>query len=242
MIGVILAAGRGSRLKELSNNKPKPFINLYKSKKIIDYQVSVLRKIHVKKIIIVIGYKKNFFYKKFKDHKDVSFLYNKDWKTSNVLKSFSIALSKINDDFIFVHADSIVEMRLYKKFLKSKISILPFKKKKKYPLEDMKLYVRKNKIYLTKKNISNVSPKGEFLGIAFFKKGLIIELKKKIKILKKNNNFSKMFFEDLINKISNHYKLKTMNINKIKFVEIDFEDDLNLARIKFKKYLSKFFN
>ena len=52
MIGVILAAGKGSRLENLTNNKPKPFINIYKSKKIIDYQVSALKKIKVKKIII----------------------------------------------------------------------------------------------------------------------------------------------------------------------------------------------
>ncbi len=181
MIGVILAAGRGSRLKNLSITKPKAFMNLYKSKNIIDYQISALRKINIKRIIIVVGYKKNFFYKKFKKDKDISFLYNKNWKTTNVLKSFSLALNLLNDDFIFVHADSIVELDLYNNLLGSKFSILPFKKKKKYPAEDMKLYIKKNKIFLTKKNISNLNPKGEFLGIALFKKNLINELKKKLK-------------------------------------------------------------
>ena len=241
MIGVILAAGRGQRLKNFSNDKPKAFINLYKSKKIIDYQISVLRKIKVKKIIIVVGYKKNFFYRKFKKDKDISFLYNRNWKTTNVLKSFSLALNILNDDFIFVHADSIVEINLYKSFLGSKFSILPFKKKKKYPTEDMKLYIRNKKVFLTKKNITNLYPKGEFLGIAFFKKNLIYELKKKVKILKDSKDFSKMFFEDLINKVSNKYHFKKLNIKKLKFVEIDFKDDLDQARLIFKKYFSNFF-
>ncbi len=50
-----------------------------------------------------------------------------------------------------------------------------------------------------------------------------------------------MFFEDLINKVSNKYKFKTLNIKKLKFVEIDFKDDLDQARIIFKKYFSNFF-
>ncbi len=241
MIGLILAAGRGSRLKSLSQNKPKPFINLYKSKTIIDYQVSVLKKINVKKIIIIVGYKKKFFYKKFANDKKIHFLYNKQWKTTNVLGSFSLALNNLNDDFIFLHADSIAEIKLYKKFLKSKSSILPFKKKQRYPLEDMKLYIKKKKIYLSKKNIINLLPQGEFLGIALFKKNLIKELKIKNKILKTRKEYSKMFFEDLINEISNRYKMKTFNINKIKFVEIDYKNDLDKVKIQFMKYFSNFF-
>lgn len=239
MIGVILAAGKGSRLENLTNNKPKPFINIYKSKKIIDYQVSALKRIKVKKIIIVVGYKKEFFYRKFKNDKNITFVYNKEWKKSNVLTSFSLALKDLDNDFIFVHADSLVETKLYKIFSKSKLSILPFKKKNNYPLEDMKLYIKKKGIYLTKKNILGLTPKGEFLGIALFKKELIKEFKKKDAILKKSKHYSSFFFENLVNKISNSYRLKILNIKKIKFVEIDFKDDLNQARAEFKNIFNK---
>jgi len=239
MIGIILAAGRGYRLSDLTKNKPKPFINLYKSKTIIDYQISVLKRIKIKKIIIIVGYKKEFFYRKFKSDKKVSFIYNENWKTSNVLTSFSLALKKIDNDFIFLHADSIAEIKLYKIFLKSKFSILPFKKKNSYPLEDMKLYMKKKKIYLTKKNISGLKPKGEFLGIALFKKELIKELKKRDQALKKNKNYLSFFFEDLVNRISNKYILQTYDVKKLKFVEIDFKDDLDQAKVEFKNILSK---
>lgn len=241
MIGVILAAGGGSRLNEYSQNIPKSFVNIFKKKKIIDYQISVLKKIHVKKIIIVVGYKKEFFYRKFYKDKIIKIIVNKDWQTTNVLHSFSKTIKYLDDDFIFIHADSIVDLKLYKKFLKCKYSTLPFKKKKNYPDEDMKLYFRKKKIFLTKKNLYNLKPKGEFLGIGFFKKELIIEIKNKIKSLKRKKNYSKLFIENIINLISKRYTLKTKNIGKLEFVEVDFPRDLIEARSKFKIYLSKFF-
>ena len=241
MIGVILAAGRGSRLREISKNKPKSFINIFKQKKIIEYQISVLKKINVKKIIIVIGYKKEFFYKKFSKDKKITFVINKDWNKSNVLHSFYKVINYIDDDFIFVHADSIVDIRLYKMFLKSKNSTLPYKQKKKYPDEDMKLYLKNKKALLTKKNISNLKPKGEFLGIAYFKRNLVNEFKNKLQLLKKNKKYSSLFFEDLINKISKKYIIDIKNIGKLKYVEIDFPEDLIEAKKLFKKYLSKFF-
>ena len=105
----------------------------------------------------------------------------------------------------------------------------------------MKLYLKKRKIILTKKDIINCKPKGEFLGIAFFKKELVKELKKKTLILKKSKDYSNLFFEDLINKISNKYNIKLKNIKNLKFVEIDFEEDLIEAKKTFEKYLSKYF-
>lgn len=241
MIGIILAAGRGSRLGNISKNKPKSFINIFKQKKIIEYQISVLKKINVEKIIIVIGYKKEFFYKKFSKDKKIILVINKDWNKSNVLHSFYKVINHLDDDFIFVHADSIVDIKLYKMFLKSKNSTLPFKQKEKYPEEDMKLYIKNKKILLTKRNIYNLKPKGEFLGIAFFKRKLVNEFKIKLQLLKKNKKYSSLFFEDLINKISKKYIIDIKNIGKLRYVEIDFPEDLIEAKKLFKKYLSKFF-
>ena len=241
MIGVILAAGRGSRLGGISKNKPKSFVNIFKKKKIIEYQISVLKKINVKKIIIVIGYKKEFFFKKFSKDKKIIFVINKDWNKSNVLHSFYKVIDYIDDDFIFVHADSITDVRLYKMFSKSINSILPYKQKKKYPDEDMKLYIKNKKVLLSKKNIYNLKPKGEFLGIAYFKRKLVDEFKNKLELLKKNKKYSSLFFEDLINKISKKYIIDIINIGKLRYVEIDFPEDLIEAKTLFKKYLSKFF-
>ena len=65
-IGLILAAGRGSRLKNLTNNKPKSFLTINK-KKLIEFIIDNFFKNFIDKIYVIIGYKKKLF----KDFKNI---------------------------------------------------------------------------------------------------------------------------------------------------------------------------
>ena len=79
--GIILAAGRGSRLGYLT--KPKSF-NKSGDKRYIDIIINNFIKNNIRKINIVVGYKKhlfkNFPYKK---------IINKEWRSSNIFFSLN---------------------------------------------------------------------------------------------------------------------------------------------------------
>lgn len=53
--GVILAAGKGSRIFPLSNSYPKPLLPVL-NKPVIEYQIEAMRKAGIEEIIIVIGH------------------------------------------------------------------------------------------------------------------------------------------------------------------------------------------
>ena len=55
MKGVILAAGRGERLKPLTDRVPKPLIKITDDKTCIDFVIDALKKV-VDEIVIVVGY------------------------------------------------------------------------------------------------------------------------------------------------------------------------------------------
>ena len=74
MNSIILAAGRGSRIPEISNNKPKCLIKINGSP-ILSRQVKFLKNSKIKNIIIIRGYKKNYI--KFKS---VNYVENKNFK------------------------------------------------------------------------------------------------------------------------------------------------------------------
>ena len=52
MIGIILAAGRGKRVSKAIKNKPKWSIK-YRNKKLIDYQIQLLKEIKLIKFILL---------------------------------------------------------------------------------------------------------------------------------------------------------------------------------------------
>ena len=56
MKAVIMAGGKGTRLKEMTRNEiPKPMVKIL-GKPILEYQIDVLKENGLKDIIIVIGY------------------------------------------------------------------------------------------------------------------------------------------------------------------------------------------
>ena len=61
---IILAAGRGSRLKRTTKSIPKGLVKLNKDKTILDFQIEILDKFKNSKIFVVVGYKS----KKIKKH------------------------------------------------------------------------------------------------------------------------------------------------------------------------------
>ena len=58
MQAIILAAGKGTRLKNLTKNIPKALINV-SGKTLLEYCLDFLNKNQVKRIVIVVGYKSN---------------------------------------------------------------------------------------------------------------------------------------------------------------------------------------
>jgi len=81
MQGIILAAGRGSRLKRYTKQIPKTF-NKFKNNRFIDLIINNYEENNIKNINIVTGYKSNLF-REFKYNK----IFNSKWHLTNIFYS-----------------------------------------------------------------------------------------------------------------------------------------------------------
>ncbi len=85
MKAIILAAGRGSRMKKLTASKPKCLIKL-RGKPLIEWQLAAVRKAGITQIAIVTGYKKELL----AGYNLVEF-YNSRWFETNMVASLACA-------------------------------------------------------------------------------------------------------------------------------------------------------
>ena len=85
MKAVILAAGRGSRMRELTNEQPKCLIK-FRGKPLIEWQLAAIRGAGITDISIVTGYKKELIskYKLYEFH-------NMRWFETNMVASLACA-------------------------------------------------------------------------------------------------------------------------------------------------------
>ncbi len=101
MKAIILAAGRGSRLKQFTDDRPK-CLNEVRGKALIDWQISALRSGGLNEIAIVTGYKSHMLekYGLIKYH-------NAKWDTSNMVSSLLCAKELFNQTLIVSYSDIV---------------------------------------------------------------------------------------------------------------------------------------
>jgi len=120
-VGIILAAGRGSRLKELSLEQPKPMIEV-NNITIISNLVKHLIAAQMDQIVVIIGYKADKLKKHlqpFSDQVELLFVENPIFDTTNNIYSLWLAKEHLRDGFFLFEADVFLEEAILFDFLKS---------------------------------------------------------------------------------------------------------------------------
>ena len=170
--GLIFAAGRGSRMKKKTFNKPK-CLSLIGKKTLLDLNIQNFHNNKIFKISIVTGYKRELipkiFFKKY---------FNKNWRKTSIVKSLMCA-----DDLLKKHTTIISYSDIFYnhnaisilKNIKSDVSILYdpnwyklWKKRFKNPLKDAETFNFDKKNYLQvigDKTHSLEKIKGQYMGL-----------------------------------------------------------------------------
>ena len=102
---IILAAGQGTRLRPLTNNKPKCMVK-YQDKPIIDYILDAAKYCKIENIAVVDGYKKDVLEEYLIDEK-LTFYTNKEFEKTNMVSTLFNAKNFMDDDIIISYADII---------------------------------------------------------------------------------------------------------------------------------------
>ena len=108
---VILAGGKGTRMKSLTKNTPKPMLKIG-GLPILAHQVELLRRYGIKDIVILTHHLSEAIEEYFKDGKDfgVKISYFKERKPLGTTGGIKEIEDKLKKDFIIVYGDVMVNM------------------------------------------------------------------------------------------------------------------------------------
>lgn len=232
MIGVILAAGKGSRLGAQTSTMPKSLLPLNGSGTILDYNIRMLDRIGIKKILIVVG----FNAEKIQEHvsllNHVQTVVNPFWNVCNVLGSLYMALPHITEEFLFLHADTLVDIDVWEKLRDHRGDVVFPYQSKQCGDEEMKVRLSSDGHLLeVSKTMPHDSADGEFLGIAKFSK-LTIPLLTTVSSKLFSTGRLDYYMEAAVQHFIEHQlcDVQAFDIGKSKFIEIDFEEDYRQAQ------------
>ena len=228
MQAVILAAGFGSRLGKITNGKPKSFLQI-NNETLIERAVRLLHERGISDVHVVTGYKNELMEDKLKG-KAVCH-HNPLYFCTNVLASFSVAMTALRDDFIFLHADTIFETSILDQLLAAKGDmVLPIDFKK-VQEEEMKVRVDQHQnIVEISKEIPLELAHGEFMGLAKISQGVLDEVRNAVIEELQSKKLLQSYFEGAIqNMIDKGATISSLDISDKSWIEIDFEEDYHKA-------------
>lgn len=208
---VILAAGRNKNFNE-------PVCNLTISDEtLMERNIDILIENGIEEIVIVAGYKSDLIKEKF-NSENITIVENPDYKWTGTMASLATAGAYINEDFILIEGDIVIE--------KSGISEMI-----KYPSRDCILVtiesgsgdegfveIRDNKIFKISKDIAQLNKiDGEMIGISKISKDFFAKMMEKYK----DNKNPYMNYEYMMLDISRTYSLGYVKIDNLLWHEVD---------------------
>ncbi len=257
---IILAAGRGSRLKPLTDDKPKCMVKLF-GKSLLEWQIEKFRKIGIKDISVVTGYKKELI-----SMDGIKIYHNKNFEKTNMIETLFCAEKEIDETVIVSYGDIIFQDNVVQQLIESKddFSVVIDKEWKKYwdirfdnPLDDAESLILDSKNFIKnigQKTITLDEIQGQYIGLMMFK-GNSIEIIKKFyekmkKLSKINGNplnsnlpFELSYMTDFLQGLVNeNNKLKAILI-KNGWLELDSIQDYEIYNKLYKEgNISNFIN
>ena len=250
MKAIILAAGVGSRLGDLTKTLPKPLVDV-NGKSIIERQISSFRNAGIDDIILVIGpFAEKYLFK------DVKYVNGKKSFSHNILYSLIEAKSEMTDDVIISYGDIIFEDSILQTLLNSKNEIglaIDLEWKKMYQNKPENLIDKVCNVFIENNQVTKIGYKenlgepdkktvGEFIGLVKFNKKAIVDFLKIYLELEKSHNgkfhespsVKEGIITDMLQEfIDRNYVLNPIFISG-KRCEIDTVDDLKNARTLFQ--------
>ena len=226
---VILAGGKGSRIKKYLNKKPKPLVKI-NNFSFLDLLIKKICKYNFNKLYILDGYRCHQIKKKY-HNKNFNFISCEviiEKKALGTAGSLSQLKNKINNDFIVVNGDTFFDINLSKvidfKLNKNEI-FLSLVKNYNYKSNKKLTFLKLNRKNQISYNKNSILING---GIYKFNKFFLNQIKRK--------NYS--LENDIVPKLIDKKKVKGIFFDNF-FIDIGTPKNLNNAKKSLIHYLTK---
>lgn len=245
MKAIILAAGVGKRLGEISSGRPKCLLEFEKVS-LLKRHINLLRKFGVYQILVVTGYRQEEIIAElieFSFENEIETVFNPDFESGSVVSLFSASkFLESGDDIILMDGDVLYHANILQALFKTKhANCLLLDRNFEAGEEPVKICIKENTIVEFRKQVDTqleFDTQGESVGFFRFSHTVCEQLLKLCQVYIDGNNKDAPH-EDVIRDLM----LQTPNIFNFEditghaWIEIDFPEDLIRAKEEILKQI-----
>jgi len=239
MRAVIFAAGKSSRLGELTRETPKSCLPINTHESILERSLRLLEKNGVEEIFIITGFKesviKKLISKQKNNFKCIETIYNKEFETKNNYYTALLSADLMGTDTLILNSDIVYSEKILKfvtkEMQRTDESFMVIDNSKPSIDEDMKIYIetKTQKITRINKKLENSFAFGEYIGIMRINDSDLKHFKHQLNQMLKNNETDK-YYEDALDNILDKIDIYPLSTRAEEWTEIDFPEDYQKAK------------
>ncbi len=221
MKAIILAAGMGTRLRPLTDYRPKCMLKVG-GLSVLERQLKILRKTF-DDILVVLGYKKEIILKNL----NINYLVNEDFSNTNSIHSLWLAKDFLDDDTLIINGDVLFDENLIDNLILRKDLITIGLTSEWSEDRGYKVKVQNNKIVEMGMDIHPIY--GEYAGFILIRKEKLDSFKKKLDEMHKENK--QIWFEDVFSRMGKEgERLGFLDVKDFNWYEFDTLQEYELVK------------
>ena len=229
MQALILAAGRGSRLGNKSEEAPKCLLEVGR-RPIIEHQLEALAEAGVGPVGMVLGYSAD-------EIKEVvgiraEYIMNSRWGQTNSLYSFSLASDWVKGPLLILNSDIVFHPEVLDRLLKVQGDAFAYDSSSGHGREHMKVHLdrgKRGRLVKMSKTLSADEVSGENVGILSLTKDTVDALFEKARKLIEDGG-GKNWLGSAVCEIAAERSIQGVDVSDLPWGEIDFSYDLDRVR------------
>ena len=228
MKGVILAAGRSTRLYPVTLHTPKCLLKVG-NKTMIERQIEYFKKCGIEDMIVIVGFHESKIKEVLGD--SVKYILNPDFSTTNNIYSLFLAKEDLKgEEFVCVYSDLFFTPKILRKCISSKEGICLAVDRK--PVEGtIRVKIEEDSIAMITMELSVEEADGNFIGMAKFSpKGSENIFNELEELVKNKENLKDYYTIGLVSLINKGKKIGFIQTDGDTWVDIDTEKELEYVR------------
>ena len=237
MKAIILAAGQGSRLGHLTDDRPKCLIE-FGGRTLLDWQLDMLEANGVGEAVVVTGFRDDQIEKTLERRRaagqgpDVRTAFNPFYQVADNLGSLYMVREEIAGDCLVWNGDTLVSKQLMAKVLANKTDgiCVTIDRKGDYDDDDMKVVTDGNgRLLEIGKRLDRKKVNAESIGLLAFRKGGAERFREAIESEMRTPEGTTVWYLRVIHYIAQKDDVWTFSIEGEEWGEVDFPEDVKAA-------------
>ena len=234
MKAIILAAGQGSRLGHLTDNRPKCLIE-FGGRTLLDWQLDTLASNGILDVVVVTGFRDEQIEAALERRRGgprVRTVYNPFYKVADNLGSLYVAREELAGDCLVWNGDTLVSTDLMRRVLANRQPgiCVTIDRKDSYDSDDMKVVEVGGRLKAIGKRLSE-GVNAESIGLLAFRGGGAERFREAIERAIRTPEGTTVWYLRVIHHIAQDSEVRVFDISGEEWGEVDFPEDVERAEV-----------